>query len=195
MHIDNERKMAFVHIPKTGGTSVLRALFGRDLDADHAWTGGRAARDHLRFCFVRHPLDRFRSAFAYSLLMVENRPNVTDHKMPIRQMIHDGEISDSINEFVALLPDLGPEWLFRNLHFRPQIRWIVRTRPQFIGRYESLQADFDLLCRFAGQPAARLGKHRSSKKRAVEPFTQESIQIIERLYRDDFQLLGYQIES
>merc|ERR1719258_652581 len=64
---------AYVHVPKAGGTSVEATLFGVRKQTQHSSLGEWDALLEsdggvgplFKFAFVRHPLQRFLSAFAY----------------------------------------------------------------------------------------------------------------------------------
>lgn len=69
-----ERRVVFVHLPRTAGTSIEASLFGQDHFSQHHTAaelrtilGPAAYEDAFRFTFVRDPLDRFLSAFFYLL--------------------------------------------------------------------------------------------------------------------------------
>ena len=69
-----ERRVVFVHLPRTAGTSIESSLFGQDHFSQHhtaaelrTLLGPAAYEDAFRFTFVREPLDRFLSAFFYLL--------------------------------------------------------------------------------------------------------------------------------
>lgn len=103
-------KWSFVHIPKTGGTSIERAL---GLSPSHETA---RAYPRPRFTFVRHPLDRLVSGWAF----VSKRR----------------EVDPAIN-----VPQL--QLLFQQGHlvFLPQVKWLD-AEVDFIGRFERLREDF-----------------------------------------------------
>ena len=72
MAVFEELDAVFVHIPKTGGVSISKALFDSGTVGGHrpAQTyrliyGAERYAQMFTFGFVREPLDRLASAFAY----------------------------------------------------------------------------------------------------------------------------------
>ena len=191
MHIDHERGFAFIHIPKTGGTSVIRALAGDQVPIDHGIAGSEHASELLRACFVRDPLTRFVSAFRYSVqLSLRKDGKFVSDKHPVRELIASQHLTD-INTFAREAAQRGPEWLFQNIHFRPQIEWLSHGRPQFIGRFEAMDRDFARLCMAVGVPVPRLGRHRVAKKKLDAAPTDETTALIADWYAEDYRFLGY----
>ena len=73
-NLDRERQFLFIHVPKTGGSSLERLPFGRSLDSEHvplrecmAWSACSASewRRLFKFGFVRNPYLRSASIFLY----------------------------------------------------------------------------------------------------------------------------------
>ena len=191
MYLNHELRFAFIHIPKTGGTSVIRAIAGESVEIDHGVAEIEQAADFLRSCFVRHPIDRFVSAYRYSSqLAFRADQKYLSEKHPVRQFIADENLRD-INEFVSRVEPLGSDWLFDNIHFRPQEHWISQTNPQFIGHYEKLGEDFSALCSKIGIDEPPLGRHRVSKRKLAEPLGKSETEIVRAWYHDDFELLNY----
>lgn len=190
MYLNHDLHFAFVHIPKTGGTSVLKAIAGDSERADHTIEGLDEAEDFLRACFVRDPVDRFISAFRYSSDLALRGGHYLSVRHPVRTLIVEERL-ESINTFVSRIEFLGTDWLFKNLHFRPQANWISRANPQFIGRSETLEKDFSILCSQLGIETPKLGRHRVSKRKLAEPLGESETEIVRSWYHDDFELLNY----
>ena len=191
MYLNHDLHFAFVHIPKTGGTSVIRAIAGDSVKIDHGVAEIEQAADFLRACFVRQPVDRFVSAFRYSSeLAFRPDKKFLSEKHPVRQFIADTNLRN-INEFISHVDSLGSDWLFSNIHFRPQKHWISQTNPQFIGRYEQLDDDFSSLCERIGVDTPPLGQHRISNLKLASPLGKPETEIVCAWYRDDFELLNY----
>jgi tetratricopeptide (TPR) repeat protein len=106
-----KQKVCFVHIPKTGGKSINRALYGKDL----AWDSlayHRSIRDHkfkenlYKFCVIRNPFSFYVSLYHF---FREYRNKI---KNPLRQ------ISDlSFSDFIYILTDYEKlkEYINQNL--------------------------------------------------------------------------------
>lgn len=138
-HIPNTN-LVFVHIPKTAGQAV-KDFFGLSLKPSaHGISEKEYLNDgFIRFCCVRHPVERFVSAYKYHLHMLSTNPD-----KPIRKMIADNGLRVCINEFVRYVIGAGID-INRDLHFRRQIWWIANARPQIIMRHESLASDLNII--------------------------------------------------
>jgi len=159
LQISERNRCAFVHIPKTGGTSVERsALF-----ADVRCGGHTGVQDFLKvlgarrtefylFTFVRNPWDRLVSAFEYM-----SRGGGTGGDKAISDE-YLRRFNGNFGEFVEALTE-EPDLL--NLeHFRPQIKYVENDQGyvevDYIGRFERLSSDFDQICARVGCQGTRL---------------------------------------
>lgn len=131
--ICHNTKSIFIHIPKTGGTSIEKA-FGYDWphirDAKHHWPGwivnrhGREIWDtYFKFTFVRNPWDRAISWLHYSKML--NKPY----------------------DFWGLMNKM---WY--GSMFGPQHSWYKGYNLDFIGRYENFNDDFKEISKLLGKP-------------------------------------------
>ena len=107
--------MNFVHIPRTGGTSIEAAL---GIQQHQHAPASRVTSP--RFTFVRHPLDRLISA--WELGRKRNRVS--------------GELTE-----IALIGQLSGS---NDMTMWPQTYW-TDAEIDFIGRFESLESDFSKL--------------------------------------------------
>ena len=160
MSIYPSHKAVFVHIPKTGGSSIAALLKhdrlvdtksnevdprgeGRETMVELVEALGDEADDYFKFAFVRNPWDRFVSAYHY---VVQRRPElteVTSHK--------------TFEEFVPVF-SADPDRFLKIRYFRPQ--WSYLSDQQgyspvdFIGRFERFDEDLQKV-------VARLDLHRT----------------------------------
>ena len=141
----------FVHVPRCAGSSLEAALFGLKLYSQHytlgeleaalgvqigagsgessAETSRRMERPEppprappFRFSFVREPLDRYLSAFAYLSKRVEavGWPAISRHDTLACEMLCTTPWADAPLAYLRYLSSLS-SWESAPLHFRPQV--------------------------------------------------------------------------
>ncbi len=154
MPISHKYKIIFVHIPKTGGSSIERALgiygvnnSGNNLQVNEDILFGQGLQHltmskillrmghdicdrYFKFAFVRNPWDRALSAYRWRRTWDKNF-----FKMSFAEFVKD-ELSNNLKN---------------SSHYRPQIEFIVDD-PSFksdyvplvdyVGRFENLRGDF-----------------------------------------------------
>jgi len=188
------RACLFVHVPKCAGSSICTALFD-------GWYPGhiplywyeqqfpRQFASSFKFAFVRDPLERAYSAFAY---LKGNPPNDRDQLAHV--MVN--RYSD-FNQFISHW--LHADNLHKQIHFAPQSDFLVDSlghfAMDFIGRQESIQADFQQLCQRFGVELElpRINpSHNRLGARALDFCSTRTRRLVRRAYERDYELLGYE---
>ncbi len=168
----------FIHIPKTGGSSIRSVAYKQYASAAcHEDIPANWPRERS-FAFVRHPMDRFVSGWAYT--------GKLDFEYLLK-LLCDNNVSprSASKEGVAkhhLLPQTHPfYYLFRAKH---------------VGRFETFQESFEEICHKLEIPSMVLPKSNTSIRRCwQEEVPHNLIGRIIDIYRDDFDQLGYRIPS
>lgn len=174
----------FVHINKTGGSSIedalglsFRHLTALELRAE---MGARRWQRRFVFSFVRNPWDKVVSHYYYRL-----------------QTEQLGADPPSFNDWVrATYGDQNPEWLDSRRMFLPQMAWLADAHGElmvdFVGRFERLQLDFDEVCARIGRERIALphlkGSRRPHHRELYQPDTR---QIVGEWFAADIGSFGY----
>jgi hypothetical protein len=204
--ISHELRCIFVHIPKTGGTSMEDVIWPRPRTEEDLWMGFVSARgnkyqtgglqhllarqirqevgheifrDYFKFAVVRNPWDRAVSQFCYTRLR-------TDLHALIGMTAET-----SFSDYLALIERREHvQWL-------PQFDFLHDADGSilvdFVGRFERLEQDagsiFSRLC----LEAKTLPHTNASDRRPYrEYFDASSKRRIERLYGQDIEAFGYE---
>lgn len=176
---------SFVHINKTGGTSIEKAL---GLPFQHRTAveirksiGERRWRSRFSFAFVRNPWDKVASHYHY---------RVKTNQTGLRERpVAFGEWVRLAYEEHALPYHDQPRM------FMPQMDWITdgegHVLVEFVGRFENLHDDFGAVCRRL-QSSASLPHLKSSQqgdyRRHYDAATAE---IVARCFAKDLAAFGY----
>ena len=159
-----------IHIPKTAGTALASAL-GRAVHRNgHPFRLSHLKPGDLAITVVRDPVERFRSAFAWSA----------------RQQLWRWPSAD------ALALD-GPE--LTDDVFKPQSWWLDGElgRLLWVGRTETLDADVRGLASLLGIGDIRLPMPGSVERNATPhphpPLSAEALEALRERYADDYALL------
>jgi Sulfotransferase family len=202
----------FVHIPKTGGQSISqfflnlnglewkhRSQFGLKFNKDPSRGPRRLAHltayeyltlgyldrnnsDRMfKFAFVRNPWDRLVSEYEF--------------RMGIRRRMRK-ETVDFKTFIFKEFPVEGRSDAYR--HALPQCRFVFdssgRQLVDFIGRFETLQKDFNHVCerlQIGRSELPHKNKSRMKTKFYEEYYDSESIEFVEQYYKDDLFLFKY----
>jgi hypothetical protein len=146
--------------------------------------GKKFDKKAFKFCFVRNPYDRAVSLY---------------HYFKRRNRIRD---SVSFQMFCEILmekkfEDIGLYHWRGFSQCNPQVNWIKdknnRVKINFIGKYESLNEDFNNLCTILKIPNNfSLPKlNISERNHFKEYFTEKSVAIINTIYNEDFEFFNY----
>ena len=188
--ISDEHKFIFVHLNKTGGTSIEK-MFEPDADekdvrykhADVAYYRKkfpRQFREYFKFAFVRNPWDWLVSRYHWS----RDRQKLFDYSF--------GEMLERLSRGVALAPDAP--WLEKEALRSQFDRLSVRRKVSvdFVGRFEHLQRDFDVACTRIGIAPRELPHvFATQHTRYVDYYDDRTRALVEKHYQSDIAAFGY----
>lgn len=155
---------------------------------------------YFSFTFVRHPVSRTLSLYKFIERGVKSRKRkllkFKQHKDPFwswpltKAYVGSKTISDFIRNPL----------FFEALGSKPQIHWLLDDNEEilvdFIGKFENLKDDFNIVCDKIGVKSVEIGSHNKSGSIDIslnEIFTDNDIEYLYDFYKRDFQTLGYEI--
>lgn len=207
MLISAERKLLFIHIQKTGGSTVAQVL--RRHIPDMRWCGGthepalraRAVlgdefESFYRFAFVRNPWDRLVSWYA----MIRQKGAAQPADRLNRLWRYVLENSSSFEEFIlnctATINDVDGRKSF--LH--NQVDYISdqegRRMVDWVGRYESFAADARAVLDRIGLREVEIPHvNRSRHLHYSAYYTPRTRDVVAERYERDIRAFGYSFEE
>lgn len=190
--ISHKYKCIFIHIGKTGGSSIEHALdqhvsidsgisgeIGNTKLKGKQWTALEYAKkypkeykEYFTFAFVRNPWDRTVSHYEWQILLCNPYVMKLDFKGHIKSRRFKGlkfsyidNICDNKNEIMV----------------------------DFVGRFETLQKDFDIVCDRIGIEHIKLPHiNKINHKHYTEYYDEETKQIVAEKYAQDIEYFGYE---
>lgn len=201
MPIDIEKKLFFIHIPKTGGSSVERALGlhpHQVADAGKSLSGTGKHLQHLtydqalklnrvdeinsaiKFCIIRNPIDRFRSEFRWRKKI--NHP-LTRHMSEYQFAKHLEKLFDD-------------GCLHKECHFRFQSDYFyVDGEPSPDIKVFRLEDGMDLVENWVNTTFDTniTISHSNATKKVHEPIEANIKSLVKKVYSLDAEKLGYKI--
>jgi hypothetical protein len=185
--INHEHRYIFIHIIKTGGSSIEKTFRGRRV---HKFAkkykkqiGSKEWNNYFKFTFVRNPWDKMVSQYFYI------------------QKCRGGNYDLTFREFIlAFEYCTESEYILGNgiaVKFNPiQLPWILdddgNCLVDYIGRFETLQEDFNIVCDKIGVPRQQLPHENKTKhKHYTEYYDDETRSIVARKFAGDLKRFGY----
>lgn len=182
--------VAFVHINKTGGSSIERAL---GLPFQHRTAlelrgemGPERFGRAFSFAFVRNPWAKVASHYRYRVQT--NQTGLGAAPIPFNEWVH------------RAYGQRDPRYYDRPAMFMPQTAWISDregcTLVDFVGRFETLERDFGEVCRRLGRPAVLLPHLKASGPRDYrELYDRSAAALVAERFAPDLARFGYAFED
>lgn len=198
MPISHEKKIVFIHIPKTGGSSIEKFLkiyghnnMGSNKIYDPLIMFGKGSQhysyekilensekdvsEYFSFCFVRNPWDRIVSEFFW------------------RQKHNGFREETSFRDFIYLIKESNIKF---KPHFIDQKSFICGENDKilvdFVGRFENFQQDFEHVCKKNDLKIERAPyKNKSERKHYKEYYDEETMQVVYDMYQNDIDFFNY----
>ncbi|MEM8831706.1 MAG: sulfotransferase family 2 domain-containing protein [Cyanobacteria bacterium P01_G01_bin.19] len=209
--LSKKSQFAFIHIPKTAGTSVYRAL-GGDEDRDplfgysqnlglqlqhltaqeyvsYGFIDELEFKDYFKFCFVRNPWERLVSEWMWR---TNNVPRYSIHRY----------FRLSLKSFFLKVPNWrGIAGSRIRRHVMPQYHFIYddegKLLVDYVARFENLKSDFDRICDRLGLDRTALTWTNSSQEKTERKdyrayYDDETYQMVKDFYIKDIEYFGYE---
>ena len=185
-------KTIFIHIPKTAGVSLAKAIYG-----DVTFEGHRSFyfnnialniknEVYFSFSFVRNPFDRLYSAYKF---LNEGGMNHLD-KLAFQTFLSEFE---DFEDFI--LNGLNEKLIYQITHFIPQHEYLCdksgNILVDFIGRFEDLESDTLLLSKRLKKDLDLSHLNFNSKLNYKEVYTDEMIYKVNQIYQKDIDIFKY----
>ena len=177
---------SFIHINKTGGSSIEgalkvpliheTALTFRDRIGVERWD------NRFSFAIVRNPWDRAVSQFYYRKMT--NQTGLSDHPL---------EFKDWVKHVFVMR---SPEFMNEEKMFLNQADWVTDEEGDimvdYIGKFENIQQVWDEICdRLNRQPSKLPHKKKSSRGKYQSYYDDESKEIVGDFFKRDIELFDY----
>lgn len=175
----------FVHINKTGGSSVEHALglpFEHVTARGYIERHGRAEWDRrFTFTVVRNPWDKVVSHFHHRVKT--NQTGLGERAVPFAEWVR------------RAYGEKDPALYDKPLMFQPQLDWIAGDGGEVlvrkVCRFESLEADFQDVCRSLGRSATLPHLKKSDRGDFRSYYDDATAEIVGRWFAPDLRAFGY----
>jgi hypothetical protein len=188
--ISHNYKFIFVHIPKTGGTSLARAL------NPSFPVNGNKHQDAMYF--KEKCPDNFHSYFKFSLVRNPWARAVSyfHFKKHRKRLAHDMTFGEFCNILINGKDSPRVRDVNFFLHGRPALDFLCdetgNSTMDFIGTLENFQVDFDFICNKIGIPQKQLPHTFKTKhKHYTEYYDDETKELVAEKYANDIEYFGY----
>lgn len=179
----------FVHINKTGGSSIERALglnFAHLTAREYIDRLGRNRWSRaFTFAFVRNPWDKVVSHYHYRVQT--NQTGMGDGHIDFKSWVR------------ASYGDRDPRYYDQPRMFMPQRHWIEDEHGQvavdFVGKFEQLADDFAVVCRNLGVRRELPHLKRSERGDFRKYYDDETAQVVAERFDPDLREFGYQFDA
>ena len=228
--VNHEHKFVFLHIPKTAGMSVGRTLY-KMLGIEERYEGFKIHHDDLTkdilenyyiFTFVRNPWDRLYSSYKFRDWLYEYYsfnsvvPNIEKH---FEVYFNAKIIAPDKHEHKVVKMETAlqrADYYGEFVHLPSQVQYLkgkyndeIDKFPyiNYIGRLETIQEDFDNICKEIGLPQTELLRENVSIPGKVDYWTnpnepkeikhysqiysKENIEFVRTKYADDIKKFNY----
>jgi chondroitin 4-sulfotransferase 11 len=185
-------KTIFIHIPKTAGVSLAKAIYGDvTLEGHRSFYFNSIALNiknevYFSFSFVRNPFDRLYSAYKF---LNEGGMN---HLDKLAFQTHLSEFED-FEDFI--LNGLNKKLIYQITHFIPQHEYLCDKSGSilvdFIGRFENLDKDILLLSEKLNKNIELNHHNYNNKSDYKEVYTDEMIYKVNQIYQKDIDIFKY----
>jgi hypothetical protein len=207
MFISRQKKLLFVHIQKTGGSSIAKVLSQKVPDAksmlgihDHAlWARGALGTEYselFKFAFVRNPWDRLVSWYT----MIEQRREM----LPWSQLnqlwryvlTHSTSFEEFVSNCTATIDDIdGRKGFLYN-----QLDYITdesgRLIVDFVGRYENFERDVkEVFSALELDDVEVPHTNKSKRGHYSEYYSKTTEEIVAERYSKDIAFFGYAFDA
>lgn len=199
MIINNEKLFFFVHIQKTAGTSISEVLFKikntKSLNYSHSFINSvneNDYNDYFKFCFVRNPFERLVSWYEmfinkgihndFSEYILKNSNNFSEF-LDLTNIIYEKNISEYVSQPYP-----------KSISFN-QLDYISNNGKilvDFIGRFETINSDFDFIMNKIGitdYNLPYLNKFNCGNYRRY--YSDKDIEKVYNLYKKDIDFFDY----
>ena len=190
----DDYKCIFIHVPKNAGQSIRGSLFENLLPGHlKVFTyqlvfPKKVFDSYYKFAFVRNPWDRLASAY---LFMKGGGAHEKDRLWSEKTLSQ----YDSFENFI--LNGLQKEEVQAWPHFCPQVHFLRgqngKIELDYIGRFETLQKDFDHIRDHLGLSGDLLYVNKTKTKRESYQtyYSNELRDIAAEVYKEDIELFDY----
>ncbi len=186
-YLINFSKIIFIHINKTGGSSIEKALglpLQKHLTALEFRNklGKKKYNKRFKFAFIRNPYDKVVSQYSYRF--IRNAQNLQSDNI-------------SFEEWIKLtFIDKNPIYRIPDNMYDPQLDWVADENGNiivdFIGRFESLNEDFNKVCEKIGVKGKNLPHLRKSKHEGYRTYYNDFAKsVISKCFKKDIEAFGY----
>ena len=193
-------KSIFVHVAKTGGSSVEAALTpwldkpfagGHTSALEFAFIEPEAWHQYFTFGFVRNPWDRLLSAYKYLMTLPPELGIEQQDFVRARLLRYMGDFDGFVAHLAA-----EPTALYFLDHLRPQHLFLCdppgNILVDHVARFEAIDAEWRGICQRIGIDVALPHHRRSSPPATLPPrYTAQSRAQVATLYQRDIALFGY----
>jgi len=188
----------FVHIPKTGGISLINKLKGQSKVLGHNARSSsykylkdfdeKDRDNNVIFTIVRNPYDRLVSAFFYL-----NKGGINKFDEMDRQK-YIAKYKGNFKKFV--MNSFKDKNIINQIHFKPQYKWVCddnnKSLVDYILKFEDLQNDIYSL---ENNTQLKIGKlqhlNKTNHKHSLEYYDKEIKDVIYKFYKKDFKIFKY----
>ena len=184
--INHDHKCIFIHIPKTGGTSIAKALditrnhkLGKELKKEYNsyWN------DYTTFSVVRNPWDRMVSLYFY---YKKNNEIINLHIK--------NDIPSTFSNFIHEFNEKRRRWY--TTFYQHQANWVYDDEENllvdYVCRFENLNKDVGEIFNKIGINKTLSHERKSVHEHYKTYYNEETIEIVRNLFEKDIILFDYE---